>query len=67
MMNFNDLRVEQEIAQERYQQLIRAREVDRLTGKQPSLVQVTLAGLGRQLTSVGHALENRFSPQPCCA
>ena len=30
MMNWNDLRVEQEIAQERYQRLIRDREIDRL-------------------------------------
>jgi hypothetical protein len=67
MMNWNDLRVEQEIAQERYQRLIRQREVDRLTGSQPSLVQVGLAGLGRQLARWGHWRETRFNPQLCCA
>lgn len=67
MMNWNDLRVEQEIAQERYQRLIRQREIDRLFGPQPSLFRLTIGGLGRCLVSWGHRLEIYSGPRPCCA
>ena len=33
MINWNDIRVEQEIAQERYQQIIRARQISRTLAK----------------------------------
>lgn len=61
MMNWNNLRVEQEIAQERYQHLIRQREIDRFIGPQPSLFRLTIAGLGRRLVSwvqVGNLLRS---------
>lgn len=67
MMNLNDIRIEQEIAQERYQQLIRQREVDRQIGPQPTLVQLILTGLGRQMARWGCMLKARFNPQPCRA
>lgn len=67
MMNWNDLRVEQEIAQERYQRLIRQREIDRLFGPQPSLFRLTIGGLGRSLASWRHRLEITSDPQLCCA
>lgn len=67
MMNMNDLRVEQEIAQERYRRLIREREVERLVGPQPSLAKTTLAALGRGMVRLGHALQARYDTQPCCA
>lgn len=66
MMNLNDLRVEQEIAQERYEQLIRIREVGRLLGPRPSLFQEILLTLGRKLVVWGHTLQMRFAPLPCC-
>ena len=61
MMNWNDLRVEQEIAQERYQRLIRDKEIDRLIGQAQPETTVTLALLvrfGKQLEGWGRKLQS---------
>jgi hypothetical protein len=60
MMNWNDLHVEQEIAQERYQRLIRDKEIDRLirqTRPETPLAPGLLAWLGQHLEQVGQKLQ----------
>ena len=60
MMNWNDLRVEQEIAQERYQRLIRDKEIERLIRQTRSGIPLPLrflVRLGQQLEQVGQKLE----------
>ena len=60
MMNWNDLRVEQEIAQERYQRLIRDKEIARLirqTRSEAPLVLRLLARLGKNLERWGQRLQ----------
>jgi hypothetical protein len=74
MMNWNDLRVEQEIAQERYQRLIRDKEIDRLIGQaQPgtTTARALLVRFGQQLERWGQRLQSRGTwNQPdvvCCS
>ena len=72
MMNWNDLRVEQEIAQERYQRLIRDREIDRLIRQgQPKTPPALglLTWLGQQLEWWGRKLQaygTRKQPNLVC-
>ena len=60
MMNWNDLRVEQEIARERYQRLIRDREIARLIRQTRSEAPLTLrllVRLGKNLERWGQGLQ----------
>ena len=60
MMNWNDLRVEQEIAQERYSRLIRDKEIERLLRQSRSeapLALRLLAWLGQQVEGWGRKLQ----------
>ncbi len=60
MINWNDIRVEQEIAQERYQDLIRARQLARLSttneSKPDRYIQIR-DWLGNQVISLGCSLK----------
>jgi isocitrate lyase len=64
MINWNDIQVEQQIAQERYQTIIEARQVKKaLSAYKPGQLEKqsrcghTLAWLGGQLISLGHSLQ----------
>jgi len=67
MINWNDIKVEQEIAQERYQQIIEARQVDHAQEKeQPTLS--FFEKLGNWLTSAtGQTHVSRKQQVQCCA
>lgn len=61
MYNFNDIQVEQEIAQERYQDIIRSRKIARAL-KQADRTdphQRILNWIGQQLVSIGRSLQTQ--------
>lgn len=66
MINWNDIHVEQKIAQERYQPLIQARQLERIlaetTPQPPTRYQRLLAWLGRQFIQWGQRLQERATP-----
>ena len=73
MINWNDIRVEQEIAQERYQTIIQARQIDRILSLRPEqrseglFYQQALDRLGDYLIRWGNNLRQRNDPvRPQC-
>lgn len=67
MYNWNDVRVEQEIAQERYQQIVKARRVGRVRQRQTAAAEISTSGrllgwLGDRMVRWGCALQKRRGP-----
>ncbi len=66
MFNINDLKVEQAIAQERYETIIRARQVDKARQRTPqrtfqpqTIFPTMLRWMGHQLVNLGCYLQRR--------
>jgi hypothetical protein len=73
MINWNDIQVEQKIAQERYQAIIQARQIDRILSQRPEqrsgilFYQRALARLGDYFIRWGNYLQQRNDPvRPQC-
>jgi hypothetical protein len=62
MVNWYDIQVEMEIAQERYQALVKARQIERLTATKrikSGFYQTILNWLGQQLVGWGYNLQHK--------